>query len=563
MSGRPSAQGPPASSADDGKAVNQRNQANQPNPQRDVPPMLPPSAAASPSTAQRYSSVPGRGLELPPLAQASGANVGGFQHLSSRSSMMPSILNPSQPEESQQGRRRKVSELESPSLPPLMSSSQPAPHVPSLTSTSPITRFSGPAERPVRRILTPRSPTAHRAANFGQLNPPAATIDAQQSPFPVSPRSRNYTTETGSGAPPQPTPPTGFRSSYGFPSAAPTPPSQARRSSAGASIAPRAPSSSASPSASYSDYSQPGAASPAAQYAPMSMSTLSAPYNASGDAASSGPGTSSAPPGMTGQDRQRPYGIPISSSGSQNVYQMMTLETTSGTVQLPVDVQAASRVADEKRRRNAGASARFRQRRKEKEREASTTISKLDQQIKEAVEDAEFYKRERDYLAGVVLQVPGGERHFPRPPSPRHRRPSAALSGPSGSGSGYISAQEQGGRSPEQGRNVRRRTSTFSLPPPPPQMAAPGPPLQPGYGPPGYAPPMQQQPPPGQPVQSPIGRVALPGSSAYSHAHTVQQQQPPQLMQASPQIAPYNPYAPDRYDRGRPPGGPGASRDGR
>jgi len=98
---------------------------------------------------------------------------------------------------------------------------------------------------------------------------------------------------------------------------------------------------------------------------------------------------------------------------------MMTLETTSGTVQLPVDVQAASRVADEKRRRNAGASARFRQRRKEKEREASVTIGRLEQQVKELIEDAEFYKRERDYLAGVLLSLPHGECNFPRPVSPR------------------------------------------------------------------------------------------------------------------------------------------------
>ncbi|KAK5013483.1 hypothetical protein LTR60_003846, partial [Cryomyces antarcticus] len=76
----------------------------------------------------------------------------------------------------------------------------------------------------------------------------------------------------------------------------------------------------------------------------------------------------------------------------------MTFERPSGDITIPVDVQAASRVSDEKRKRNAGASARFRQRRKEKEREATTTISKLEQQLREATEDAEFYKRERDYF---------------------------------------------------------------------------------------------------------------------------------------------------------------------
>ena len=115
-------------------------------------------------------------------------------------------------------------------------------------------------------------------------------------------------------------------------------------------------------------------------------------------------------------------GIPISSSGGQNVYQMMTLETTSGTVHLPVDVQAASRVADEKRRRNTVASANFRQRRKEKEKEASATIPRLEQQVKELSEDSDFYRRERDIFQGILSTIPGCERHLQRPPSPRLRR---------------------------------------------------------------------------------------------------------------------------------------------
>ncbi|EGP92335.1 uncharacterized protein MYCGRDRAFT_89415 [Zymoseptoria tritici IPO323] len=197
--------------------------------------------------------------------------------------------------------------------------------------------------------------------------------------------------------------------------------------------------------------------SPTGQYAPSLMPTLSSAY----------PASETSP---AGQDQQRQMGVPVSSSNGQNVYQMMTLETTSGTVQLPVDVQAASRVADEKRRRNAGASARFRQRRKEKEREASTTISRLEQQIKNFSEDADFYKRERDYLAGVVLQVPGGDRHFPRPQSPRHRR-RPSIAGSSTSAMGYMTMHDQDRHSPDDGRNVRRRTSTMSLPPPPPPQS--------------------------------------------------------------------------------------------
>lgn len=117
--------------------------------------------------------------------------------------------------------------------------------------------------------------------------------------------------------------------------------------------------------------------------------------------------------------------MPMTTTGPTNSYQMMTLQTSSGTMQVPVDIQAASKLADEKRRRNAGASARFRERRKRKEVEASATISRLERQVKELSEDSDYYRRERDYFVNAVLQMPGGERHFPRPTgSPRlHRRP--------------------------------------------------------------------------------------------------------------------------------------------
>ncbi|TKA69515.1 hypothetical protein B0A55_08390 [Friedmanniomyces simplex] len=353
-------------------------------------------------------------------------------------------------------------------------------------------------------------------------------------PFPGSPQPRAYSIAPGtSGAPPLPTPPAATRNIYGVPSG-PTPSSEAaRRAGLTGTRESRATSGSASPSTSYSSYSQAEQTSPATQYVPITTGGLS--Y---------GPRAGNAP-----------VGIPISSSGGQNTYQMMTLETTSGTVQLPVDVQAASRVADEKRRRNAGASARFRQRRKEKEKEASVTIGKLDQQVKELGEDADFYRRERDYLSGALLQTSGGERHFPRPPSPRRRRTSTTGPGPSGTGGqGTIS------RSPGHTRNVRRRTSTISLPPPPaPQTAVPpqGTPFQTGYTMQSYGPPLAPQPTPQhqrtpgpQPSPSPLLRDALPPPTTLPSMQTTHPLGPPQLMQAPPTTGPYNPYAADR----RPPG---------
>ncbi|KAI6869273.1 hypothetical protein KC338_g3615 [Hortaea werneckii] len=279
----------------------------------------------------------------------------------------------------------------------------------------------------------------------------------------------------------------------------------------------------------------------------------------------SGPhGTGESSDSVMGQDR-RPIGIPISSSGGQNTYQMMTLETTSGTVQLPVDVQAASRVADEKRRRNAGASARFRQRRKEKEKEASTTIARLEQQMKELSEDADFYKRERDYMASVILQASGAERHFPRPTSPRRRRSSVATGGHnSTNGSAFGNAREPRAHSPDEGRNVRRRTSLAPHPPPGTQgvVSPAGMPMHSAYAQQNYGtpiapqPPHQQHPHPHQhqhqhqqhvqplpQTRSPLPMEGMPPPLPHSSMQRGQTQGLPPLMQAPPQTGPWNPYA--------------------
>lgn len=138
---------------------------------------------------------------------------------------------------------------------------------------------------------------------------------------------------------------------------------------------------------------------------------------------------------------------PLTAPGPMGAYQMMTLQTSSGTMQVPVDTQAASKFADEKRRRNAGASARFRERRKRKEAESSATISKLELRVKELSEDLDYYRQERDYFANAILQTPGGDRHFPRPGgSPRMRRRShgfSAAESVSGESSNYFDSNPE------------------------------------------------------------------------------------------------------------------------
>lgn len=156
--------------------------------------------------------------------------------------------------------------------------------------------------------------------------------------------------------------------------------------------------------------------------------------------------------------------IPMAPNGQSSI-QLMTIKSHHGhPVQIPVDVQAASKVADEKRRRNAGASARFRARRKEKEREASISISRLEQQLRNALEDTEFYRGERDYFKTVVYQQPGAERHYARPPSPRLRRLSITSSHPTspitadGSEGSYGMYDDD---EHDSDRNVRRRTDSY------------------------------------------------------------------------------------------------------
>ncbi|KHJ33447.1 putative transcription factor bzip [Erysiphe necator] len=105
-------------------------------------------------------------------------------------------------------------------------------------------------------------------------------------------------------------------------------------------------------------------------------------------------------------------GISRQTSASDPI-QVLTITTNQGLYTIPVDVHHASRLANEKRARNAGASARFRQRRKEKEKEANLAIEKLQSQVKDLEKNMEklkternFYRSERDRLRDIMLRTP-------------------------------------------------------------------------------------------------------------------------------------------------------------
>ena len=99
---------------------------------------------------------------------------------------------------------------------------------------------------------------------------------------------------------------------------------------------------------------------------------------------------------------------------------MMTFDTKHGPIQIPIDVQATSKVANEKRSRNAKAAHSFRQRRKQNELEAKENIDKLRAKIRKVKEEKDHYRNERDYFRDVAFR-----NHLsiePRPLSPEHKR---------------------------------------------------------------------------------------------------------------------------------------------
>jgi hypothetical protein len=413
--------------------------------------------------------------------------------------------------EQQRDRRRSASHMETPS-PIDTPNSQSLPSVsrpPSVDSIQEeqhqLHAFQPPKRPSGRQILDPKSPRLHRTQSLQLLNPPTGTIDAHASPFLTA---STRPTDSVQAHQSLPTPPAGGRPSY-FPPVSATssgPPQAINRPE------PRRPSMS---------FPQSGSASPIGQYSPYSQPTsvASSQFEA--------PGTPGhyvvRHPNMQMHDSRRSAGsmegernMIAMAPSAQSSIQLMTIKSQQGhNVQIPVDVQAASKVADEKRRRNAGASARFRARRKEKEREASMSISRLEQQLRDALEDAEFYRGERDYFKSICQQQTRPERPHVRPTSPRLRRPSIAPSQPpsstrGGSEDSYADYEEE---IHEEERNVRRRTNNY-------QPVSDAPPMErggSGVGPQGYSPgypPMNasaaQGPPPGPQF---LDRERLPPSS--------------------------------------------------
>ncbi len=462
---------------------NERSKRLPPLGSRTLPPIQKPTPAESPQTIPNPSAT--HNLSARPQPQS-------FTPPNQRSTRpvdVQNLLNPTSGEDitNTQNRRRNGEHLDSPpgaaanlAMPGAPTPSLPAP---SMTNRSPM-NVSLPSitppmmstyPQPIGRVLTPRgSPSTYAPAPI-TINNPTGTMDAKQSPFvlaqgtgvgeqrgPEIARVPSMPGEPYGSSLPRSRSPPGRQGSQDISSYDRMQVLLARTSGGGTGSHPPA-SQSDSPSTQYSSYSQLSRTPPAGPQPSISsgqpQSFFTNPFNAAG------PSSSMAPMG---------FDVPASSGATGgSTYQMMTLDTENGPIQVPVDVQAASKVADEKRKRNATASHRFRQRRKEKERETSHNIAKLELQIREMEEEREHYRRERDYFREVAVRSPGQPHLLPRPISPRQRR-HASMGGAMGFGNLQFQGSEGGNRNG--GRNTRRRTSNY-VPPtgPPPQSAEPQP----------------------------------------------------------------------------------------
>lgn len=463
------------------------------------------------------------------------------------------ILNPTEPEPSERWEPRygggplHTAQSTGP-LPPYQQ--QPSTYSasgytgPQGVSSTPATESSGRA----RKIPIPRSP---RAISFGGRTVTTGTIDAQQSPFLGG--GRMYTATPGSGpgseVPPLPPPPPHY--TVPMESAA----ALGRRKSMPRLARPAGPpvSDTTSPSSSIispltgsgplSPRQQAGIPPPSGHYFPGS--SFGAPRQA-GEA----PQAEHGPPGTEG-----PYmtSLPESMfhrggapSGGQNPHiRFMPISTEHGPMYVPVDVQAASKMADEKRARNAGASARFRERRKQKEKEAMTSIQKLEQQlsamerrVRDAELDRDFYRGERDRFRDAYYSHPATrDRQLQVPISPRLNRP---MNYPPPPPSQPMYTTSESGRSQEEEPpRSRRKTGeyTFAPAPPPPTL-------------PPYQSPIYSTRPDLPPLPPPLRSIPAPPPPPPSGTSG-----PPQMPPVTTRPAPpYEPYPPrSGYDRGWPP----------
>ena len=400
------------------------------------PPMSPPYRDGSESGMSAGSQSDG---STEHAIRERAASIGTPESQSSRSLRVHSILNMEAPDDQESIASQDLSASRS------TSNSSPASSDGPMTPSRGYRHGSSASPSPIlssSRLKLPTTIGMSRSIAPATLGAPTGEINARKSPFLSNAISNAETYPSESVA--------GVHSSHGPPSPILPRSIQPLSHSAVARIGGRGendtrpqfvPSQSNSPTTSYSSFGAPGRVTPPA------------PWSNNHQLPTQLPSISTQVPPHISIGGDTAYGT--SPGGVHNGVQLMTYYTNKGPTQIPVDVQAASKEADEKRKRNAGASARFRQRRKEKEREASQTIAKLETEVRKMSEERDSYRVERDYYRSIV-QTHLHPHIIPRAPSPRQRRPSSSRST-----SESPDWQQHGERGSDDGRNQRRRLSSF------------------------------------------------------------------------------------------------------
>ncbi|KAF8471690.1 hypothetical protein BDZ91DRAFT_760349 [Kalaharituber pfeilii] len=309
------------------------------------------------------------------------------------------ILNPTPQRTPENVRRRSAAHFESPRSAPMANLQNTARSLP----PSPVESSESDASR-----LRSNTLSRHLAHPGARVSRPSSlgNVTSQQHPYGISSqRYSPYPTESAPHSQPPPPPPTAAAqsatsSNYPFPSTAA---SQQYQST---------PQQQPQPQQSYQSHQSQQSVS--SSVSPTTPYLSYAPHGQSSLPPVSGPQASAFSTQQYASTSQQSLGSSYSmaSHSQHGHFPMMALATAHGSIPVSVDTTAASKSADEKRRRNAGASARFRQRRKEREREMTQRITDLEQRLKKAEE-------ERDYYRDMCMRMPqSGRAQQPPPPPP-------------------------------------------------------------------------------------------------------------------------------------------------
>ncbi|PGH08758.1 hypothetical protein AJ80_07796 [Polytolypa hystricis UAMH7299] len=385
-----------------------------------------------------------------------------------RSLGMQAILNPSHQHRLEPSGR--AGQLDSQDLLPSM---PPSPSTHPQTTPSPVVSSAqsdysrGPNERALwsprlqqRRILTPRSPVVRAASLGGRIN-------AAQSPFLSSPQPRGLAGDLALPRTLEPASMTAGAITYSHPHLPASLPSVSYdpRTTAGLPITRSQETSPSTPHSTYSQFSQ---TSPA----PTPANLLQQPL---GHQVSPSPGALPHDPG-----RPRIQGDVTRHYQGEFGFLSIAPEMAShlipeGLIPVNMDMESASKKADERRYKNSCASKRFRQRKKAGQLEQEETLKRQAEELRFAREEGDFYRSERDYWKEMygrvapITGVPG------RPLSPRLRQPPPpSVTNPDGDRAWREMPPREGAE-----RNVRQRTDPGPTRLPFPPLT----PLQsPGYG---------------------------------------------------------------------------------